>query len=358
MNDQPLDYSILPPDPGGARPTWDPSAAAAGLIATAVLALAIYSGSANLLHFDAALVGYTLATLFLAFGATYRLVTWSRSPAARRYLSKSRKALLPRPLGDGTLTASAREVTSTVLLQRFIAKRSRPRWLAHQGLFWGVILATLITFPLTFGWIHFRAVPGTGSGYYVYMMGVRAAHLDALSLLGWLTFHALDLASLLILSGGAYFLWHRWSTRGNSLTQLGRDLMPLLALMAISVTGLALTVSSVFMEGAWYQPLAFVHMCTVVLTLVWIPFGKFFHTLQRPAMAGVGLHKELGVQKGGVAQCVRCGEPVEGTIFLDDLKQTMGELGLGFGDWVETCPSCKRLERGAAYRNHVKEGYR
>ncbi|MEX2587510.1 MAG: MFS transporter [Actinomycetota bacterium] len=358
MNDQPRGHSIPAPEPTGIGRSWDPPAAVAGMATAAGLLLAIYMGSANLQHFDVALIGYTLATVFLAFGATYRMVSWTRSPAARRYLSKGLKALLPRPLGNGSVSSSAKEITSTVLLQQFIAKRSRPRWLAHQGLFWGVILATLITFPLTFGWIHFRAVPGTASGYDIFMMGVRTARVDALSLLGWLTFHALDVASLLIIGGGAYFLWHRWSTRGNNLTQLGKDLMPLIALMAISVTGLALTVSSVFMQGAGYQPLAFIHMCTVVLTLVWIPFGKFFHTLQRPAMAGARLHKQMSLQTGGIARCVKCDEPVEGAVFLDDLQNTMSELGLRFGKWVQTCPSCKRLERGAAYRTSVKEGFR
>jgi len=30
------------------------------------------------------------------------------------------------------------------------------RWWMHQCLFWGCLLAAAITFPLVFGWIHFR----------------------------------------------------------------------------------------------------------------------------------------------------------------------------------------------------------
>ena len=47
-------------------------AATWGLVATAVLGLLIVLGSRNLNHFDAALVGYTFATLFATFGITYR----------------------------------------------------------------------------------------------------------------------------------------------------------------------------------------------------------------------------------------------------------------------------------------------
>src|SRR5947207_14770034 len=43
-----------------------------GLIAMAALAILIVAGSRNLDHFDAALVGYTFATLFATFGITYR----------------------------------------------------------------------------------------------------------------------------------------------------------------------------------------------------------------------------------------------------------------------------------------------
>ena len=44
----------------------------AGGVAAVVVALAIYAGSRGLRYFDAALVGYATATVFLAFGVTYR----------------------------------------------------------------------------------------------------------------------------------------------------------------------------------------------------------------------------------------------------------------------------------------------
>jgi hypothetical protein len=37
-------------------------------------------GSRNLSHFDAALVGYTFAVLFAAFGVTYRYAMWLDAP--------------------------------------------------------------------------------------------------------------------------------------------------------------------------------------------------------------------------------------------------------------------------------------
>jgi hypothetical protein len=336
------------------------TALAAGSAAALLLAAAILAGSRNLGNFDVALLGYAVGTVVLAFGATYRLVLWGGSPAARRYLARGWSALLGNPAGvpRATRARRIRAAGSSVLLQPFIAERGVARWLAHQGLFWGVVSATAITFPLTFGWIHFRSVAGFDTAYWIYVAGFRTAKIDALSIAGWLAFHGLNFSALLVLAGGGWFLLRRWRDRGENLTQLGRDVMPLVALMAISVTGLLLTLSSALLAGWGYRPMAVVHMCTVVLTLVWVPFGKFFHTVQRPAMAGVQLHKEASLQAGGPAACVSCGSPVEGAVFLSDLQSTMGELGLGYAGWVRTCPACKRLARGAAYLQTVKGGYR
>ena len=54
---------------------------------TAGLAAAIVVGSRNLAHFDAALVGYTFATLFAVFGITYRYAMWLRSAADANVLA-------------------------------------------------------------------------------------------------------------------------------------------------------------------------------------------------------------------------------------------------------------------------------
>jgi len=41
-------------------------------------------------------------------------------------------------------------------------------------------------------------------------------------------------------------------------------------------------------------------MATVVLTLVFIPFGKFFHVIQRPASIGVEVYKRAALERDGV----------------------------------------------------------
>ena len=91
--------------------------------------------------------------------------------------------------------------------------------------------------------------------------------------------------------------------------------------------------------------------------MIFIPFGKFFHVVQRPATVGVNMFKQTSQANRGVVRCVRCGEPLEGAAFLENLQETMDELGLRYRELVETCPRCKRLERGRAYLEHVKRGF-
>ncbi|HXF71057.1 MAG TPA: MFS transporter [Actinomycetota bacterium] len=326
--------------------------AAVGLVA------AIYVGSGRLRTFDSALVGYAVAIVFLTFGVVYRYVMWVQSPPARRLLVRGWRSFLSWRNFARFPTLVPRALVESLTLQRFIAARGKGRWAAHQLVFWGVVLATLITFPLVFGWIYFQAVPGPRPRYVLHLWGFRTLTFDPLSFLGWVIFHGLDISAVLVLAGCGYFLWRRSRDREATTGQrLGYDFLPLLALVVISVTGLLLTFSSLVLGGRGYDFLALVHMASVVLTLVFIPFGKFFHVIQRPAQVGVEVFKRTSAERTGLVACRECGEPLEAEAFLTNLERTMQEVGLGFSEWARTCPRCKRVRRGRAYLEHVKRGF-
>ena len=67
-----------------------------GLSFAGGLAGLIILGSRKLAHFDAALVGYTFATLFATFGITYRYAMWLQRPPTRDVLA-SRLAGVRQP---------------------------------------------------------------------------------------------------------------------------------------------------------------------------------------------------------------------------------------------------------------------
>jgi hypothetical protein len=321
-----------------------------------LLTLAIYLGSRGLLDFDVALVGYAVATVVMVFGLVYRTMVWIRHPPTRRAVRQG----LSSAAGTGT-AARAGAVTATVktgvdnlLLQSFIRRRGVGRWLAHQALSLGVILALLVTFPLTFGWVRFGAGEGP-TDYVAYMAGLPMGSFDALSVVGWLTFHVLDVSAVLVLAGCGYFLIRRLRGReGGPAGRTGFHLLPLLVLVAISLTGLALTFSTEFLGGRFYRGIALTHMSVVGVGLVLVPFGKLFHPFQRPVGAGMELTRSVG----SPSPCRACGGPLAVAGPVEDLQATMAELGMRFGGVADLCTACKRIERGAAYRLHVKAGYR
>jgi hypothetical protein len=67
---------------------------------------------------------------------------------------------------------------------------------------------------------------------------------------------------------------------------------------------------------------------------------------------------ELARSAGSPSSCRACGGPLAVAGPVEDLQATMAELGMAFAGVADLCTACKRIERGAAYRAHVKAGYR
>ena len=120
-----------------------------GLVAVALVVALTFVGSDGLAWFDAALVGYLFGTIFAVFGVVYRYAVWLRRPPTAMLNRRGWDAFRAR---KGRNVAALPSLVATQLIaQGFIRRRSRARWLAHQLVFWGCILAALVTFPLTLG---------------------------------------------------------------------------------------------------------------------------------------------------------------------------------------------------------------
>src|SRR5665647_2948282 len=123
-------------------------AAMTGTVATGALAVLIVLGSRNLAHFDAALVGYTFATLFATFGITYRYAMWLQRPPTQMYWRRGWRAFLsPRRL-PGNLARFGKRAVVEVGMNRFIFRRNWVRGVTHMLLMWGCLLAAAITLSL------------------------------------------------------------------------------------------------------------------------------------------------------------------------------------------------------------------
>lgn len=333
-------------------------AASWGGAATAALALLIVSGSRRLSHFDAALVGYTFATLFATFGITYRYAMWLQRPPTRRYWVRGWQLFLkPEHLGRNLLQL-ARRIGVMFALNAFIWRRDIMRGAAHWCLMWGCVIAASITFPLVFGWVHFETVPGDLQSYRAFVFGYPTLAFPIHSWIAFIVFHGLVWASILVIIGVMLAMRRRMTDHGAvALQQFGEDYLPLIALFAISATGLMLTASYTWMRGYAYDFLAILHAITVILTLLWLPFGKFFHIFQRPAQLGVSFYKDIGARTEQ-AQCRRCGEEFASRMHVEDLVDVERAVGYQYEvadervehyQWI--CPRCRRALLAIAQAN-------
>ncbi len=320
------------------------------VLVTVGLAVLIVVGSRNLAHFDAALVAYTFATLFMAFGITYRYAMWLQRPPTAMYFKRGWQVFLdPRWLGRN-LAVWARRLVAGFAFNDFIWRRGRTRWAAHWLIMWGCVLAVCITFPLVFGWVHLRTVPGDLTRYTAYLFGFPTITFGTESLLAKPIFHGLVIASFLVIPGVMIAMRRRMRDHGAAaVQQFGEDILPLLLLFAISVTGLLLWVSYEWMHGYAFEFLSITHAVTVIFTLLWLPFGKFFHIFQRPAQLGVSFYKDAGARQGP-ATCARCGQGYSSPMQVRDLMIVEKQLGYryetpqveGVEHYQHICPRCRR----------------
>jgi hypothetical protein len=212
------------------------------------------------------------------------------------------------------------------------------------------MLAFAITFPLVFGWIHFETLPNDAETYRVVIAGMAVEQFSVHGIWGFIHFNALNFSAILMLAGLALSIKLRMSDKGEMATQtFADDALPVLLLFAVTVTGLMLTVSSSFLAGEGYPFIGMAHAASVMGLLLYLPFGKLFHIVQRPLSLGVAFYKKEG-QSGEQAVCLRCGDAYASQMHVQDLKIVLDELGLTFRfatpqgqlHYQEICPPCRR----------------
>ncbi|PBJ14228.1 MFS transporter [Flavobacterium sp. ACN6] len=333
------------------------------LVATLVSILTIvlvFYGSRKLQNFDAALVTYLFGTVFAFFGIVYRYTVWLQRPPTWMYFKRSLQFLFTGKILYH-LWFLGKESAQNIVVQKFIYPRSKWRWFAHFCIALGCISAFAITIPLTFGWIHFTLAPNSISIYEAHFFGFKMMDFKINSFLAFLIFHALNWSSWLVIIGSVYYLRRRLTNPGLIATQTFEgDLLPLILLIAISVTGLCLTYSYQFMKGFAYDFLAVIHAVTVIMFLIWIPFGKFFHIIQRPAQIGAHIYKKEGIKKG-MAVCPHTGEEFATQLHINDLKIVTKELGFDFThedgtSHLDLSPEGKRSRLAQAHLKARLEG--
>ena len=318
----------------------------AGVMVAGGLSILVIIGSRNLQNFDAALVAYTFASIFALFGITYRYAIWLQRPPTSLYWRRGRELFWQKGHRLRNIRFLAGDFFNHFVRQGFIDKRSHLRWMMHSLIFWGVNLAFAVTFPLVFGWIHFESA-GDQMFYRAFVFGFPTFRFAVDGIVAWLFFHALDISAVVVIVGVGFAFARRLKDKGAmSVQQLANDGVPLILLFAIAMTGLMLTVSAAYLKGYSFSFIAISHAVSVILFLLYLPFGKFFHLFQRPAQMGVALYKRDG-KAGEQARCARCGDEYASAMHVADLKQVQAALGVDYrladdGHYQDICPACRR----------------
>jgi hypothetical protein len=320
----------------------------AGIIASVAMTGAIYVGSRQLKHFDWALMAYAVGTIFAVFATAYRYTVWSHRPPTWMYLKRGFQMFVKRRANVATL---AKRLSDNFVLQKFIGRRSSERWLMHVCLSWGGMLAFAMTFPLVFGWVHFETLASNAEIYRVFVFGFPVEEFSIRSLRGFLHFNVLNLSAVLMLLGLALSFRMRIRDKGEIAIQaFAEDILPLLLLFSVASTGLMLTISSSVLAGSGFQLIGYAHAASVIGLLLYLPFGKLFHIVQRPLALGVSLYKDEG-ERGSAASCRRCGSEYASQMHIDDLKTVLDQVGFNFrftafsgGElhYQDICPACRR----------------
>ena len=247
--------------------------------------------------------------------------------------------------------------------RRSSCKRGLRRWVAAHGdlLGRGALLRDHLPADLRLAALHPRpARSATSSG----SSACRSSRFPIEAGAGFALFHALDFTALLLIVGLAIALWRRLTDAGLLATQrFGFDLVPLVLLFAIAVTGLALTASSLWWEGRFYWFISLVApgdrggLAAVAAVRQVLPHRPAPGQHRRDALPdGQPGRRALRRADRRPARCRalrRASCPPQQ--FVDDLKATLADLGQDYdlGDergWLQDyCPTCKRVLRGQAY---------
>ena len=303
-------------------------------LVTGLLIAAIYAGSGGLAHFDAALAGYCGATLVACYATAYQVAAfWQRRPSAFYGRALLRAARHPRQLAH-VLRTTGRDIAA----QRFILRRGRLRWLAHMLLAWGTLLGFAVTLPLVWGWLHFESA---GDHLYrVVFASLPVGHFATAGAIGWLIFHALHLAGVAVVIGATYFLAVRLRLHRQPGVTDRFHLAPVLLLLAVAVTGLALPAAALLGQS-WFRIAALVHEATVITLLVTLPYGKLMHLFIRPLHLGAQLVREMSTES---AVCRSCEARLAPSVQLRGVEAMLAEQGFRFAGYQQLCPACRRRQ--------------
>ncbi|SEM98266.1 hypothetical protein SAMN05192533_107225 [Mesobacillus persicus] len=319
-----------------------------------ILFLSMWVSTAQFLHIDMALLGYMIGSAVFAIGLVIRMSFWLFRTATNKIATRSVKNMFAKERLKRNAKSLGITLIDNILLQKFIFKRGLYRGIQHIMISWGCIISFAFTFGLTFGWFRFDLVdPET------YQMVAFNIPLISMAANGWIAeifYNMLNIGAVMVLIGVSMAMYRRFKDYDVKVTQRFEfDLLPLYILLAVTVTGLALTVSYKFLDGWMHPYISLIHQITVIIMLMYFPFGKLFHVPIRPLATAVPMSYQETLMVD-TKTCKSCAQPYSNDDQIADvqaiLKAQSFDLQLADGTYLsDYCPSCRRRMRALKQMN-------
>lgn len=293
---------------------------------------------------DLNLYGYAVGTFVFIAGFFYRYLAWAERPPTKVFLKKGFKLLFRK--------STPRTSVEHLVSHKFIRNRGWYRWTQHLLIGFGCILASLVTFPLVFGWMYFTMEM---NGYYsVVFMGMNIMQIKADGFMMFLFSNTLNLTSFMVIAGVTMAIYRRIKNMQARAEQTYfYDFLPLHLLLFISITGLALPFVNIFLAGAGHPTLSLIHEYSVIITLIYLPFGKLAHFPFRPMSIFARNYREHYMAKDPF-RCKVCGDEYVSAEQAGDVKQVLETNEINFKTeegfhLAEMCLPCRRKYRIAKF---------
>ena len=313
-------------------------------LAVCGLAILSFIGTRMFTHIDLNLYGYMVGTIVFLGGFFYRFIAWAERPPTKLMIKKGIKLLFRK--------STPKTSVEHLATYRFIWNRGIYRWTQHVLIGWGCVLAILVTFPLVFGWMYFTM---DDNGYYnIIMLGMQVMTVKADGLIANLSYNALNISAVMVISGVCMALYRRLKNmQARAEQKFLYDFLPLYMLLLVSITGLALTFMNIFLHGAGQPAMSLIHQWSVIITLIYLPFGKLAHIPFRPMSVLTRNYREhYGEQS--MKKCKVCGDEFVSTEQSKDVVEVLGVNDIEFQTkegfhLAELCLPCRRKYRIAQF---------
>ncbi|MDF2855239.1 MAG: rane protein [Neobacillus sp.] len=307
-------------------------------------------------HVDLNLYGYMVGTVVFIGGFFYRFIAWGERPPTKLFIKKGLKLLFRK--------STAKTSVDHLAIYNFIWNRGFYRWIQHILIGWGCVLACLVTFPLVFGWMYFTM--DENGLYTIVLMGMNLMEVKADGIIAWFSYNALNISATMVIAGVCMALYRRLKNmQARAEQKFIYDFLPLYLLLFISITGLLLTFQNVFLHG-WMQPqMSLIHQFSVIVTLIYLPFGKLAHIPFRP-MSVLAKNYREHYSAQAMKECKVCGDEFVSVEQSSDIVQVLGVNDIDFNmedgfNLAELCLPCRRkyrISRFSGFATHqvkVKE---